>query len=99
MPDDRPIERLVGETRALEKSAPQKQRELLVAVLGEAGPKAFFHGNSPNAKADMSPPLLNRRRRSVNENKGVARPMGDEIGGPTNGAGKGASRADRRVRR
>ncbi len=46
--DDRPVERLVGEARALEEAAPQEQRELLVAVLGEAGPQAFFHGNSPD---------------------------------------------------
>ena len=31
------------------KTAPQEQRELLVAVLGEARPKAFFHGN-PQAR-------------------------------------------------
>ena len=36
--------------RAFEKAAPQEQREFLVAVLGEAGPQAFFHGCSPKPK-------------------------------------------------
>ena len=41
--DDRPVERVVGEARALEKAAPQKQRELLVAVLRETGPQTTLH--------------------------------------------------------
>ena len=78
--DDRPVERLVGEARALEKAAPQEQRELLVAVLGEAGPKAFFHGNSPSDKRTWRCRHCSiARREGVNE-KRVARPVGDETG-------------------
>ena len=45
--DDRPVERVVGEARALQEAAPQEKREIFVAVLGEAGPKTLLHGNSP----------------------------------------------------
>ena len=79
--DDRPVERLVGEARALEEAAPQEQRELLVAVLGEAGPQAFFHGNSPElTRSGRAPPLLRIVEPGVSTEKGVARPEGDETG-------------------
>ena len=42
--DDRAIERLIGVAGGLEEAAPQEQRELLVPVLGEPGPQAFFIG-------------------------------------------------------
>ena len=45
--DDRPVERVVGEARALEKAAPQEKREFLVAVLGETRPQTLFHPRFP----------------------------------------------------
>src|SRR5262249_36139561 len=45
--DDRPVERVVGEARALEEAAPQKERELLVAVLRETGPQTTLHRRTP----------------------------------------------------
>ena len=77
--DDRPVERLVGEARALQEAAPQEQRELLVAILGEAGPQAFFHGNSPKREAGVAA-IAQVEGAGVSTEKGVARPEGDDTG-------------------
>ena len=87
--DDRPVERVVGEARALEEAAPQEQRKLLVAVLGEAGPKAFFHGNSPRLKRLALPPLLNCRAWGCQRKKGGPPGGGRNRAGRSNGAGEG----------
>ena len=69
--DDRPVERLVGEARALQKAAAQEQREFLVAILGEPRPQPFFHHKlRPEAIARHS---ADARSRAARKRRHIAR--------------------------